>query len=156
MYNTFVQMEILYNTMYEVNVEANNTHIYCGNTSTIITLSYGEHKESLLFCSLILLLECDSILHHSVKLIIFFSTITLIAKCNHPFDESEENFFEGPFINGYYTPMVEGSSIILSCPLGYYLNGSNISTCMGNGEWEPDPREAVCKRKGIKLMLSSG
>ena len=25
MYNTFVQMEVLYNTMYEVNVEANNT-----------------------------------------------------------------------------------------------------------------------------------
>ena len=117
-------------------------------------MSSGEHKESLLFCSLILLLECDSILHHSVKLIIFFSTITLIAKCNHRFNESEESFFEGPFINGYYPPMHgRGFKHYLN---RYYLNGSNISTCMGNGEWEPDPREAVCKRKGIKLMLSSG
>ena len=24
------------------------------------------------------------------------------------------------------------------------LNGSNMSTCMGNEEWEPDPREVQC------------
>ena len=39
----------------------------------------------------------------------------------------------------------------LSCPTGFVLTGSNTSesVCMGNGEWEPDPREA--KGKGKKM-----
>ena len=27
------------------------------------------------------------------------------------------------------------------CPPGLALNGPESSTCMGNGEWEPDSRE---------------
>ena len=37
-----VQMEVLYNTVYDVNVMANSAD--CGSTSTVIILSYGEHN----------------------------------------------------------------------------------------------------------------
>ena len=30
------------------------------------------------------------------------------------------------------------------CPHGQILNGSNSSTCMGKGGWEPDPRDVEC------------
>ena len=42
-----------------------------------------------------------------------------------------------------------GTTITLSCPTGLALTGPNSLVCMGNGEWEPDPREAKCK--GEKL-----
>ena len=45
----------------------------------------------------------------------------------------------------YHDPAVEGTSAYFICPLGQLLTGPNISTCVGNGEWEPDPRELECK-----------
>lgn len=36
-----------------------------------------------------------------------------------------------------------GSSISFSCSPGLVMTGPNLSTCMGNGEW--DPREVRCK-----------
>ena len=30
------------------------------------------------------------------------------------------------------------------CP-EHVITGPNTTTCMGNGEWEPDPREVECK-----------
>ena len=45
---------------------------------------------------------------------------------------------------GYTDPALEGQTIIFICPHGQTLNGSNSSTCMGNGEWEPDPGEVEC------------
>ena len=45
---------------------------------------------------------------------------------------------------GYVDPALEGQNIIFTCPPHQTLNGSNSSTCMGNGEWEPDPREVEC------------
>ena len=45
---------------------------------------------------------------------------------------------------GYVDPALEGQTIIFIYPHGQTLNGSNSSTCMGNGEWEPDPREIEC------------
>ena len=44
-------------------------------------------------------------------------------------------------------PALEGSSVNLSCPPGLVLTGPNTTTCMGNGEWEPDPMEAMCTSK---------
>ena len=46
----------------------------------------------------------------------------------------------------YIDPALEGQIIIIkyACSPGQILNGSNTSTCMGNGEWEPDPGEARC------------
>jgi hypothetical protein len=45
---------------------------------------------------------------------------------------------------GYVDPALEGQTIMFICPRGQILNGSNTATCMGNGEWEPDPREIEC------------
>ena len=45
---------------------------------------------------------------------------------------------------GYDDPALEGQTIMFICPHGQILNGPNSSTCMGNGEWEPDPREVKC------------
>jgi hypothetical protein len=44
----------------------------------------------------------------------------------------------------YLDPALEGQTVMFICPLGQTLNGSNSSTCMGNGEWEPDPGEVEC------------
>ena len=32
----------------------------------------------------------------------------------------------------------------ISCTSGQMLSGPSTSTCMGNGEWEPDLREVAC------------
>ena len=38
-----------------------------------------------------------------------------------------------------------GAIVTFACPPGQVLIGRNTSTCKGNGEWEPDPREVECK-----------
>ena len=45
---------------------------------------------------------------------------------------------------GYNDRALEGDHITFTCPSGLVLNGSNTSTCIGNGKWEPDPREVNC------------
>ena len=45
---------------------------------------------------------------------------------------------------GYEDPALEGQIIIFTCRPGQILNGSNSSTCMGNGEWEPDLGQLEC------------
>ena len=47
-------------------------------------------------------------------------------------------------IEGYADPALEGKNITLTCGYGLTLIGPNSSTCMGNGEWEPEPREVNC------------
>ena len=39
---------------------------------------------------------------------------------------------------------IEGSTVNFTCPTDLVLNGTNSTTCMGNGEWEPDPQELKC------------
>ena len=39
----------------------------------------------------------------------------------------------------YVDPALEGQVITYVCPPGQILNGSNMSTCIRNEEWEPDP-----------------
>ena len=48
-------------------------------------------------------------------------------------------------VTGYRDPAIEGTTVMFSCPTGLILTGSNISTCMRNGEWEPDLKEIKCK-----------
>ena len=61
-----------------------------------------------------------------------------IGKCSNPME------LTNAIALGYADPALEGQSIIFACPPGQTLNGSNSSTCMGNGEWEPDPIEVEC------------
>ena len=58
---------------------------------------------------------------------------------------------------GYVDPAREGQTIIFICPRGQILNGSNSFTCMGNGEWEPDPGEVECiGGMGTTGVITSG
>ena len=41
-------------------------------------------------------------------------------------------------------PATRGTDVTLACISGLMLIGPNTSTCMGNGEWEPNPSEAEC------------
>ena len=46
---------------------------------------------------------------------------------------------------GYRDPALEGTSVTLECSSPNLVHiGPNTTTCMGNGEWEPDPREVNC------------
>ncbi|MCG8623693.1 MAG: CCP domain-containing protein [Proteobacteria bacterium] len=47
-------------------------------------------------------------------------------------------------ISGYTTPAVEGTTVTFQCLPGLALVGSNLSTCMDTGEWEPAPYEISC------------
>ena len=47
-------------------------------------------------------------------------------------------------IFGSIEPAVVESSEDFSCPPRMILSGPNSSTCMGNGEWEPDPMAVNC------------
>ena len=42
---------------------------------------------------------------------------------------------------------LEGTNITFICPPGLVLTGPSRSTCMGNGEWEPNPNGVECKGK---------
>ena len=42
------------------------------------------------------------------------------------------------------SPHREGQVITYTCPTGFILDGSNMSVCNENGEWEPDPGELDC------------
>ena len=57
-------------------------------------------------------------------------------------------------VTGYKQPAIEGTVITLSCPDGLILTGPTMYTCMGNGEWEPDPREVECKGMYTSVHLS--
>ena len=55
-------------------------------------------------------------------------------------------------IDGFEDPALEGENITFTCNNGLILVGPNSSTCMGNGEWEPDPREVNCTGASCYLV----
>ena len=64
------------------------------------------------------------------------STFLIAVKCTNPME------LTNALAVGYEDPAaLEGQIITFTCAPGQVLNGSNISTCMGNGNWEPDPGE---------------
>ena len=49
-------------------------------------------------------------------------------------------------IANYSYPAIEGAIAVFSCSnSGYMLTGPSTVTCMGNGEWVPDPRDVQCE-----------
>jgi hypothetical protein len=50
------------------------------------------------------------------------------------------------------SPPIEGQLITYTCPPGFILTGPNMSVCMGNREWEPDPGEVDCIGNYLFLM----
>ena len=57
-------------------------------------------------------------------------------------------------VHGYENPALEGYVVNFSCPFGQTLTGSNMSTCMRDGEWEPDPKEMSCDNN-ITMTISN-
>ena len=55
---------------------------------------------------------------------------------------------------GYEDPALEGDVITFTCSPGQLLNGTDTSTCMRNGEWEPDPGEVDCI--GLPASMTTG
>ena len=45
---------------------------------------------------------------------------------------------------GHNQPAIVGASATFTCPPTHVLIGPNTTTCMENGEWEPDPRQVEC------------
>ena len=56
-------------------------------------------------------------------------------------------------ITGYVEPAMEGATVTFECPPQYVLTGPNTTTCMRNGEWEPDPGEVECNGMPLPSTL---
>ena len=67
----------------------------------------------------------------------------IIVNCGNPLDRNQFNNSNIQAI-GNSIPALEGDDVTFSCPLELEINGSNVSICMGNGKWEPDPGEVEC------------
>ena len=53
---------------------------------------------------------------------------------------------------GYSHPAMEETSVNFMCSPNHVLFGPHAVTCMGNGEWEPDPREVKCKGEKLNYV----
>ena len=57
-----------------------------------------------------------------------------------------------PTVVSYIEPALEGTVVNFTCPTGMVLNGPSASTCMGNGEWEPNCSAVECRSTGLGLF----
>jgi hypothetical protein len=74
------------------------------------------------------------------------------AKCANVLYQAHDNIR----VIGYSDPALEGSSVTLECISPHLVHmGPNITTCMENGEWEPDPREVNCIGEIVRSSLAS-
>ena len=46
-----------------------------------------------------------------------------------------------------------GANVMFTCPPGLVLTGPNTSTCMENGEWEPDLDNRQISCKGALILI---
>ena len=76
----------------------------------------------------------------------------ILAICSHPVEQLEDSVR----VIGYEKPALRGTNVTLACPTGMTLNGSDTLTCMGNGEWEPDPNKPKCKNESIVQISKQG
>ena len=69
-----------------------------------------------------------------------------LATCPHPAEQVDGSVS----VIGYKEPALRGTNVTLACPAGLILTPGSTLTCVGNGEWEPDPNTVKCKneRKG--------
>ena len=119
--HAFVTISLLYNIHYNISVVAS----LCGQAIAENSVGLFYSKWSTL------------ILAPSSKLIVIFF---IVDSCENP----STDFL---IIMGYTIPAREGTNITFNCSSGLeqLLVGPNTSTCMGNGKWEPDPKEVECR-----------
>ena len=79
-----------------------------------------------------------------------FNNYFIIVTCEHLFNDTNSD----SVITMDYSA-TEGTTVTFSCPPQYVLIGPNTTTCMGNGEWKPDPREVECKGKFMAVYMYS-
>ena len=65
-----------------------------------------------------------------------FIIILISVNCGDP---SSLQVNHSVFITGYMDPVLPGRSVQFSCPPTLAMSGPNSSTCLENGQWEPDP-----------------
>ena len=63
------------------------------------------------------------------------------ANCRDP---SSPQVNHSVVVTSYTDLALPGRSVQFSCPPTLALSGPNSSSCMGNGQWVPDPRETEC------------
>jgi hypothetical protein len=81
---------------------------------------------------------CDS-----VSITLTTLKITIAVTCDYP----PTQLLQHPVIvvsGSQDSHPIEGQFITYTCPPGFILTGPNMSVCMGNREWEPDPGEVDC------------
>ena len=76
---------------------------------------------------------------------------THAAKCPnvlHQLGQAQDNIQ----VIGYSDPALEGTVVTLECSSPNLVHmGPNTTTCMGNGEWEPDPRDMNCAGEIVRF-----
>jgi hypothetical protein len=74
------------------------------------------------------------------------------ANCGAPLDGSASSVL----VMGYNDVALEGSSVNFTCSSGLVLTGPNSSTCMEDGNWEPDPSRSACRNhhQNITIRMS--
>ena len=84
-----------------------------------------------------------SLPHNAIYAKLLLAVIYIIVvKCVHPqklpmIDDSLRALIEN-------VPALAGTNATFSCLPGLIFRGPHRSTCIENGEWEPDPRNVEC------------
>ena len=74
---------------------------------------------------------------------------TTLAKCRHPTEQVDD----AVRVIGFTEPAVRGTNVTLTCPPGLVLTGPDNLTCVGNVEWEPDPKDIECKGESMIRVI---
>ena len=130
-----LQLTLLYNTHYNVSIVA----IRCEETTTFIPIYYGE-----ILILKIITLNFFILVHvhtyiHNIDSINCGNPLNLVNGQNLARNDSMIS------VLGFSHPAMEGASVNFVCSPNHVLFGPHSATCMGNGEWKPDPREVECK-----------
>ena len=106
--------------------------------------SIGIERQKLISCSVFDYLLYNNIHFARSRAIIRAHTHNAVT-CNYPLTQSLHDSVV--VVSGSQdSPPIEGQFITYTCPTGFILSGPNVSVCMGNREWEPDPGEEDCIR----------
>ena len=133
--NSTVWLTLSHNVEYNVSIVA--TVCKRDNYTTTIRLKYGKT----VYCNSS---TANDLCCESSALSLILNTVN----CGHPLLHHSQDTTIFMMINDYTDtqPVVyEGTVLNFSCPPGLVLSGPNTTTCMENGEWEPDPRQTMCK-----------
>ena len=77
-----------------------------------------------------------------------FYVLHISASCTYPL--LKQDIVQ---VGDYREPLLNSTILIFSCPLGLVLTGPNTTTCMENGEWEPDLSLVNCIGEFINTTI---